>query len=53
VGKPSSPEVGSRVESVQVINPVSRDEFIWQPIERVVDGARMPDQKPLRFKREK
>jgi len=53
VGKPSAPEVGNRVESVQVINPVSRDEFIWQPIERVVDGVRMPDQKPLRFKRQK
>ena len=53
VGKPATPEVGNRVESVQVINPVSRDEFIWQPIERVVDGTRMPDQKPLRFKRQK
>lgn len=52
MGRPASPEVGSRVGSVQVLTPMSKDEFLWQPIERYVDGVRLSDQKPLIFKRQ-
>ncbi len=53
VGRPADPVVGNQTASVQVLTPVSQDEFIWQPIERELDGVRLPDQKPLRFRRQK
>ena len=53
LGQPGNPEIGNRVGSVHVLTPISKDEFLWQPIERVIDGVRLPDQKPLHFKRQK
>ena len=50
-GVPPAGIPGERVESVQVMTPAGADSFTWHGIERMVDGVRIPDQKPLIFRR--
>lgn len=52
-GVPPAAHLGDRAESVQVLTPTGPDAFTWHVIERVIDGTRMPDQKPLLFRRAK
>ena len=42
---------GRQTRSVQLFTPVGTNGFIWQPVEREVEGGQLPDQSPLHFKR--
>jgi len=50
-GVPPAALLGDRAQSVQVLTPTGAEGFTWHVIERVIDGARVPDQKPLLFKK--
>lgn len=50
-GVPPAALLGDRAQSVQVLTPTGADGFTWHVIERVIDGMRVPDQKPLLFSR--
>jgi uncharacterized protein (TIGR02246 family) len=52
-GVPPVAKLGDKAESVQVLTPTGPDAFTWHVIERVIDGVKVPDQKPLLFRRVK
>lgn len=52
-GVPPAAVLGDKAESVQVLTPAGNDSFTWHVIERVIDGVRVPDQKPMLFRRVK
>ena len=52
-GVPPVGTLGAKSESVQVLTPTGSDGFTWHVIERVIDGVRVADQKPLLFRRAK
>lgn len=50
-GVPPAAQMGDKAESVQVLTPTGPDGFTWHIIDRVIDGVKVPDQKPLLFRR--
>lgn len=44
---------GSELTSVNLLTPVSRDLFIWQAVERTLDGEPIPSTPPIRVTRMK
>lgn len=44
---------GLPISSVQIFSPIDKNNFLWQAIERNVDGQRFPDTLPLKLQRVK
>jgi uncharacterized protein (TIGR02246 family) len=53
VGTPAEGAVGRVARWVQVISPAGADRFTLHAIDRSLDGVRVPDERPLHFKKSK